>query len=784
MNASGREVVEETMGEFSKALDMAVDAAGGKISKKEFLKKSSDTLFNEIVPTVNANSIFSNPATLQRNVIGTQGLWAVKAIEEEIEAAANVFALSKDPDAPAMGDGLKRLGLALGSQIKTLYGAGKSALTKGGSGIKKDYQSRLEFPGLTREQSKKFVRSDKFDNSPDQILSVSGSKFANAVGPRATQALNTAGYIFEGKAIRDSIGVIDNVSKKAAYSSYMGTRALTQVKRRDVLEIDDLLSDMSQADRELVKDTATDLMQTVAPDDGGFEAVYKNLDLEGRLNKKQLKELTNRTTTYQIELGREARDNAISEVFQTPMPEGSILKKSQQVLQGMPLLGRLIFPVYSTPVNIISEVAKRTPVVPLGEGALGLPIHPQFYKDVMAGGIPRRKALSRMSAGTALFAAGASLYKNGGTNIETDEDGMPKATDLPFAYNVSDARNRAIIGAMQDQGVLPDSIVTPGQTSVSINGFEPISDMFAMGAEIQFAMDKLRKRGAIRGDDMTYFHEAVIPGLSSFAQLMKDQTFLRPMAQYLDILMQPAVQSEGLSKGELKESTKRAMNTLAESAALIPYRGLNSWLEQSVIPSATGSQPKLARREFLAETLKSRHPLWLFSDEVPASNGFGEDIELTDRWYGPFALTNKEIQRDPVKQEVVRTGADQVDFPWAKPYVRVGNGKRIDLEPLKDAEAYNELRRIAREEVNIYNHVKKMIDTRTYAEMSSLSEQRSMIHSAYRRAIDLTMERFLQTNIGQPYARDIKRKEIIDSRLRNSQGVGPSLHNTILMRGE
>jgi hypothetical protein len=334
------------------------------------------------------------------------------------------------------------------------------------------------------------------------------------------------------------------------------------------------------------------------------------------LSKESAKEVLDRLANFRESASSAARKAADEAVFQTPMT--GVMKDVQTLLQNrMYGAGRLLTPFFSTPVNIVNDALKRAPLIQMGaDGALGLPIHPQFYRDFMAGGAKQKKALAKLTSGMAM-----TQYF-----MDLAEEGV-------IQYVPSD--NVASEGLRGMLGIQPGSIVIRGE-SYSLAPLGPIGIMANYAAYLHHKRELIETGLTVAPEEVgDIMKDAILFNILNFMYSVKEL----PWAQGVDRAHRL------LSTREQDDFGETAKKFFAEKAGqLVPYSSMqrnmfNNFEHYKVIAESVGDHFK---NQFFPY------------DGVKARNAFGEYMGNNGGWF----FRNSDVNDDAIAEKALRLGVE------------------------------------------------------------------------------------------------------------------------------
>jgi len=205
-------------------------------------------------------------------------------------------------------------------------------------------------------------------------------------------------------------------------------------------------------------------------------------------------------------------------------------------------------PFIRTPTNIAGFVAERTPGMNL--------LLKSFYDDMSAGGARKQKALAKLSLGTAFYTTfGTVGYMTDAFTGTQDFQGSDRTTK----------RELARVGNIRPKGVKFDSF------SVSLQGYDPVAQMFGMAAD----MGKLARY--IEDDPASWksYGNFALGTVLSFGENLLNSTYLQGATNLAKdyTFMQMARDS-----GDPSKFYKNYFNRFASSYMPTGVRQVGKWL--------------------------------------------------------------------------------------------------------------------------------------------------------------------------------------------------------------
>jgi len=414
------------------------------------------------------------------------------------------------------------------------------------------------------------------------------------------------------------------------------------------------------------------------------------------------------------------------------------MEEVRKVLQDTVPGGRLFVPFVTTPVNLISEQLKRMPVLQAGESAasVGLPIHPQFYKDFAAGGRRRAKAVAQFTTGNALFMLGSKMYEEG---------------ELTPALSSAASGERQFLA---DMGLQEMSLKSDDAT-FSIMQYAPIAPIVLAGAQMRHVFGE-ETDDIIRGlndDDFNEFKTKYLGLVSNQAMYLNDLPLLQGPSDIFKLVTQA-------ERGNASLADRASEFAARKVAAAVPASSLLAWIGRN-------DDKYLRDMAEFTDYIKDRLPGWR-KDLAPSRDALWEKRRLGQDMYGPFAVNVKELSKDPVRMKMMEVGA----FPQ-RPDRNIGvsiEGRKIDVKLTK--EQFEELGSLFETpQYSLYPKIAATINSSSFQDAST-EEQRNMIMNTYRENVDDVVNDYATMNpeVFEKY----NRLRLADELLRNRKGPASS----------
>jgi len=200
----------------------------------------------------------------------------------------------------------------------------------------------------------------------------------------------------------------------------------------------------------------------------------------------------------------EAVSAATYNTFQQKPAE--MLKGIGDAIHKVPVLGRLVLPFKTTPINILTYTFERTPLAPFVK---------QFRNDIRAGGAKKEVAMARMATGTMILAAivdatiKGQVTGKGPTGVGGQKDNWERRGGQPYSFNV-------------------------GDTKISFGRVDPIGFTFGIAADYAEAI--MNAQGEI---DDAEFDKAAAAITFTIANNVMSKTYMRGVMSIIKAISDP-----------------------------------------------------------------------------------------------------------------------------------------------------------------------------------------------------------------------------------------------------
>lgn len=250
--------------------------------------------------------------------------------------------------------------------------------------------------------------------------------------------LEGVSHLVSGKgkqAFKDLISEDENIG--SVYKSFITGRTGFGINKIDLPRVGALSSETWNVASDTWLGRSMDMVDTATQLPGRMlgtaDEFFKSIGYRMELNAQAVRQASNEISEGLID--NKAFKSRIAEILQNP-PDNIRLKaidaatyqtftretdwlprKIADVIQQVPVLGRLLIPFKRTPVNILSYTMERTPFAPVVK---------EWRADILAGGARADIALARMSTGSALLLAAMDLAWSGVISGEGPSKGPKK----------------------------------------------------------------------------------------------------------------------------------------------------------------------------------------------------------------------------------------------------------------------------------------------------------------------------------------------------------------------
>lgn len=325
-------------------------------------------------------------------------------------------------------------------------------------------------------------------------------------------------------------------------------------------------------------------------------------------------------------------------------------------------VAKLFVPFYKTPMNIMKETAKRSPL---------MLAYPGFYKKIAAGGRQADMAIAQFSMGSLIMGGFAATSMG----LDTAEQNIIIMGSGPTDPKAKQAMQRK---KMQQFSV---NIKQEDGTYLSIpySRLDPISGMLAMSADFAYY--------AQYEDDQSVLDSLAMAATLGISQYAMEMPFLQGVSELTAIFRNPdpKVMADEFMK-MLGEKPTEAVLSLAPGVSSFSAgieRMQDPTVSSYLLPEDLGDptqMPAFMRGFYTAlQKAKARHPF--FSDQVPPRlNLWGEKMQAGEGagWEFVSPIRIQQTKYAPVDDELMRLGGGVPMHP-----------KKIDGVVL-NAEPYNE----------------------------------------------------------------------------------------------
>lgn len=303
-------------------------------------------------------------------------------------------------------------------------------------------------------------------------------------------------------------------------------------------------------------------------------------------------------------------------------------------------IAKLFVPFYRTPMNIMGETLKRSPVMLM---------YPGFHKKLLAGGRETDLAVAQVSLGSMIMGAFAM------TSMGFDG---PDENVIITGAGPSNPKARQ---AMLRKGIQPHSISLKNEdgsyTSVTYSRLDPVSGMLAMAADFAYYAQYEQDQSVLDNLGM-----AAVVGISEYAMQMP---FLQGVSELTGALTQsdPAMRGEkvmeliGQKPTEAFLSFAPSVSAFSAGIERINDPTVGSYMLPEDLGDPT-QMPAFMRGFYTAlQKAKARNPF--FSDSVPPRlNLWGETMMAGEGhgWEFVSPIRIKDTKYAPVDDELMRLG--------------------------------------------------------------------------------------------------------------------------------
>lgn len=540
--------------------------------------------FDAVGTTYQANVLSAIP-TLVQNTVGSFWQMELQATEMLITGARGAITGNRLPGAPTIREAYIYQSHVLQGYLNSWLISGKAvakAMRDGpGAGATYYKQQMGNIPEMTNAAKSSLFRVNKTDMTAQ----------LNPVNEMI--ARNNFAYISTGRPILDYIGLQDATTKTIAANARLNGRWNTALYVDDVFGLQGKVKNIGEAQKAMTKMFRN----------GGQPFDDKELKAMG-MSKEDGMSINLMFKRFQREASDDASDYALDAAMQTPLSPA--MKKAQTLLQDAIPGGRVFVPFFQTPVNILDSAMQRAPVIPLGEsGALGLPIHPQFYKDYWAGGIRREQAIARATTGMALAQLGSILYENGAL--------QDAPTDIAEARTITNMMNSA-----------PGSIVV-GSTTLPLAPMGALGVIMGYGAAMARNQEKMAILTHADPEDEIKFNDAFMMNVASMFQSVKEMPYLTFVEDLAKLL------GTDFSDPDKVGDKIEGLGSIAGN--LVPYSAAQRHISQMMMEDRS-------RANSLWENMAQQFAPYM---NYSAYNYFGEPIKMNKSAANVFVRSNSIV---------------------------------------------------------------------------------------------------------------------------------------------
>ena len=308
---------------------------------------------------------------------------------------------------------------------------------------------------------------------------------------------------------------------------------------------------------------------------------------------------------------------------------------------------KLFVPFFKTPMNVLGEVAKRSPLRALS---------PQAYKNIWGGGAAADAELSRIALGAGVMSVFSGMAWDG-----NDATGQPI---IIVGAGPSDPDGKA---AMQRLGIQPFSInylqADGTYKSITYSRLDPLPGTLSMAADFAYYAQREEDQGTIEA-----LATASVVGIYEYAM---QSPFLQGVSDLSRTMMNsdPEVAAENTMQMMGEKLGSGVISLLPSVAAGLTgaelERAISPEMSNAMMPSAglfnedPTQLPAFLRGFYTAlQKAKARNPI--FSDQLPPKlNLWGEVITSRDAnssagLFSPFRV--KTAKYEGVDAELMRLG--------------------------------------------------------------------------------------------------------------------------------
>jgi hypothetical protein len=516
------DTIEEIQKSFTKALNKADPAK----TNKDIAKEVADAF----ATSYQAN-LLSGVPTLMQNTLGSFTQLNMQVADTMFRAGISRTVGRKAGD-PTFTEAAIQFKGVWENHLTAVYLAAKSAKEALTGGTKSSFMKSVSnLPEMEMAQRESMFRMRKPDMSSNRN---------NTVNDYIDQS--PALRVFAARPIMDFIAGQDAVTKMAGARAYLNGRWDTALYVDDIFKLAENASNPVEAQK-IMNNLFRSGRDVLTPEEiakGGF---------------KSPEALSMQLASWRANVSEGASDWAVRGAMQQPLGAG--FKSLQKATQGIPYGGKFIFPFFQTPANIIDDALQRMPVIPIGEaGTLGIPIHPRFYADFMAGGERRQEAVAKALTGNAIAFLGYNLAKEG------------KLTAIPH-----DNKDAATLS--QTLQIPPGSIAVGDQNYI-ISTLGPAGVLMNVGALAYHFENQIGQKASHMSDEeLNKFSDNVLFNVASVMEVMREQPFMTGFDTIIDWLETDPTDESRVQK--LQEQFAQIAGNL------VPYSSAQRQLSQIVM---------------------------------------------------------------------------------------------------------------------------------------------------------------------------------------------------------
>ena len=333
-------------------------------------------------------------------------------------------------------------------------------------------------------------------------------------------------------------------------------------------------------------------------------------------------DISTRIEQWRATATEDSFEMALKDVFQEDLSPA--MEKTRRFLQDTIPGGRLFTPFFATPVNIYSQAFERLPVVPLGEGVMGLPIHPKFYKEYM-NPQTRNQAASKAIMGTMLSYAGYHLAEAGGYQ------GVP--------ISVEESKTLSITF-----GIIPGSFKV-GDNSVASASLGPPHLGLSLGAGIYQNREIINASRHWDDDKHNQLMDGMAYRFASIGMTIAESPVFTGPENILNIMQ--FANRDWLDEEEVKRAANEFGITMGRQLGnALPSSALNRQLYYNLI-----DDDQRRAQGFYDQFLGTIFP-WMTSSKT--YDPYGDPVDANSGWF----FTKKEMVPLSLKHEFL----DEVEF--------------------------------------------------------------------------------------------------------------------------